>query len=347
MDHIKSFRQFLEATVKEITVTFGRFNPPTIGHEKLLNAMASRAAGGTYKIYVSQSTDENKNPLHYSEKIKLMRSMFAKHGRNIIEDASIKTIFDIAQKAYKDGFVRFVLVVGEDRVDDFSNLLKKYQGQKQKNGSFYDFPGGIDVVSAGDRDPDSDSVEGMSASKMRQAARDGDLRSFSKGLPKGYDDSISVFNLVRKRMGLKETVNFREHIQLTPQSSIREAYVRGEIFNVGDSVRLKGGEVLQIVERRPNFLVTNDSKKRWLQDVEPIQEGWATDSYKKVGGKGLLYIDKYEEQSELTKSSDIKNALINLDKLDAKYADSFKVFKNLNGAVAFKEIAYVPFFHLI
>lgn len=271
MSHLKSFRQFLEATVKEITVTFGRFNPPTIGHEKLLNAVASRATDA-YKIYVSQSTDENKNPLHYSEKIKLMRSLFPKHARNIIEDESIKTIFDVAVKAYKDGFARFVLIVGEDRVDDFSNLLKKYQGQKQKNGSFYDFPSGIDVVSAGDRDPDSDFVEGMSASKMRQAARDGDLVSFSKGLPKGYNDSIFAFNLVRKRMGLKETVNFREHVQLTPLSSIREAYVRGEIFNVGDPVRLKGGEVLQIMERGPNFLVTNDSKKHWLQDIEAINK---------------------------------------------------------------------------
>jgi hypothetical protein len=309
--------------------------------------VASEAAGGTYKIYASQTTDENKNPLQYSEKIKLMRSMFPKHGRNIIEDKSIKTIFDIAQKAYKDGFTRFVLVVGEDRVEEFSKLLQKYEGQQLKDGGFYDFPGGIEVVSAGDRDPDSDGVEGMSASKMRQAARDGDLVAFSKGLPRGYEDSISVFNLLRKRMGLKETTNFREHVQLTPLSSIREAYVRGEIFRVGDSCRLKGGEIIQIVKRGPNFLVTDDQKKHWLQDVEPIQEGWASMAYKKAGGKGLLYIDKYEEQTELIKPSEIKMGLENMDKLDAKYADSFKVFKNLNGAVAFKEIAYVPFFHLI
>jgi hypothetical protein len=269
MSHIKSFRQFLEATVKEITVTFGRFNPPTIGHEKLLNAVASEANGGTYKIYASQSEDEKKNPLQYAEKIKLMRSMFPKHGRAIVDDKSIKTIFDIAQKAYTDGFERFVLVVGEDRVDDFSSLLKKYAGQKQKNGGFYDFPSGIDVVSAGDRDPDSDDVEGMSASKMRQAARDGDLISFSKGLPKGYEDSISIFNLVRRRMGLKETTNFREHVQLTPLSSLREAYVRGEIFRVGDSCRLKGGDIIRIAKRGPNFVVTEDQKKHWLQDVQP------------------------------------------------------------------------------
>ena len=270
MGHIKSFRQFLEATTKTVTVTFGRFNPPTIGHEKLISAVASEAKGSTYRIYASQSIDNSKNPLQYEEKVKLMRQMFPKYARNIIEDKAIKTIFDVAEKAYKDGFTRFVLVVGEDRVEDFSNLLKKYQGQKQKNGNYYDFPDGLEVVSAGHRDPDSDSVEGMSASKMRQAVRDGDLVSFSKGLPRGYEDTIGLFNLLRKRMGLKEATNFREHVQLNPLSAIREAYVRGEVFNVGDSIKLKGGEVVQIVKRGPNFLVTDDQKKHWLQDVEVI-----------------------------------------------------------------------------
>jgi len=229
-----------------------------------------KAAGGAYRIYASQSVDVAKNPLHYEEKVKLMRQMFPKYARNIIEDEAIKTIFDVADKAYRDGFTRFVLVVGEDRVEDFSNLLKKYQGQKQKNGSFYDFPDGLEVVSAGHRDPDSDSVEGMSASKMRQAVKDSDLVSFSKGLPRGYEDSIGLFNLLRKRMGLKETVNFREHVQLNPLSAIREAYVRGEVFNVGDSIKLKGGDVVRIVKRGPNFLVTEDQRKHWLQDVQAI-----------------------------------------------------------------------------
>jgi len=273
MGNLKSFRQFVEATVKEITVTFGRFNPPTVGHEKLIDAVASEAAGGTYKIYASQSTDPTKNPLHYSEKVKVMRQMFPKHARNIIEDKSIKTFFDVACKAYQDGFTRFVLVVGQDRVTEFSKLLQKYEGQKLKNDGYYDFPGGIEVVSAGHRDPDSDDeVEGMSASKMRQAVRDNDLRSFSKGLPHGFEDAIGLFNLLRKRMGLKESATFREDVQFSPLSTIRESYVRGEVFNVGDSIRLKGGEVVQIVKRGPNFLVTEGNKKHWLSDVEPMNK---------------------------------------------------------------------------
>jgi hypothetical protein len=344
MSNIKSFRQFLEATVKEITVTFGRFNPPTIGHEKLLNTVASEAAGGTYKIYASQSNDENKNPLQYSEKIKLMRSMFPKYGRNIIEDKSIKTIFDVAEKAYKDGFTRFILVVGEDRVEEFSKLLKKYQGQQLKNGGFYDFPGGIEVVSAGDRDPDSDDVEGMSASKMRQAVRDGDLKEFSKGLPRGFEDGISIFNLLRKRMGLKETTNFREHVQLSPLSSIREAYVRGEIFRVGESCRLKGGEVVQIIKRGPNFLVTEGEKKHWLQDVEPISEGWAHDEHKRLGGKNVLFIDDHGEQDILDKRKHIQSGL---ESLSNQPKEAFKVFRNLNGDTAFQQIKWLPHFYLV
>ena len=272
MSDIKSFRQFLEAITKEITVTFGRFNPPTIGHEKLLNAVSSEAAGGVYRIYASHSVDSKKNPLEYTEKVKLMRTLFPKHARNIINDDSIKTILDIATKAYEDGFTRFVLVVGQDRVAEFSKLLQKYEGTKLNNGGFYEFPNGIEVVSAGDRDPDADDVEGMSASKMRQAVRDGNFKEFSQGLPKSYDKGLDLFNLLRKRMDLNEMANFREHIQLSPLSPIREAYVRGEVFNVGDAVRLKGGEVVQIVKRGPNFLVTEDNKKHWLKDVEPIVE---------------------------------------------------------------------------
>ena len=274
MGNVKTFRQFLEAVTKEIVVTFGRFNPPTVGHEKLLDAVASEASGNTnYQIYASQTSDPKKNPLQYEEKIKIMRQMFPRHARNIIQDESIKTVLDIAAKAYKDGFTRFVLVVGGDRVAEFSKLLNKYNGVKQSTAEkYYEFPE-LEVVSAGQRDPDSDdAVEGMSASKMRQAAVDEDLQSFSKGIPATYKDKLGLFNLVRSRMGLEEVKKFREHVQLSPLSQIRESFVRGEVFKVGDSVRIKGGEIVQIIKRGPNFLVTEDNRKHWLKDVEPIME---------------------------------------------------------------------------
>ena len=347
MGNLKSFSQFLEAAVKEITITFGRFNPPTTGHGILLDKVASVGGKNAYRIYASHSNDTKKNPLKYDEKIKFLRKMFPKYARNIIADENAKTIFNILTIIHKEGFTKLNLVVGSDRVDEFKTLLNRYAGTTLKDGTTYDFKDGLDVISAGERDADSDGADGMSASKMRAAVVANKFKEFSQGLPAGFEAGAELFNILLKRLHLEEAPEKRKHIQLPMVSEVRESYLRGEIFNVGDFCRLKSGDVIRIAKRGTNFVVTEDQKKRWLQDIQPIQETWATDSYKKAGGKGLLYIDKYEEQSELTKSSDIKNALANLDKLDAKYANAFNVFKNLNGAVVFKEIAYVPFFHLI
>jgi hypothetical protein len=350
MGNIKTFSQFVEAATKEITVTFGRFNPPTVGHGKLLDKTASVGRTG-YRIYASHSVDAQKNPLQYEEKVKLLRKMFPQHARSIILDKKVNTILDIASKAYADGFTRLNVVVGSDRVDEFERLLNKYDGVKMANG-YYSFPDGIVIVSAGERDPDAEGVEGMSASKMREAAAKGNFKEFSKGLPHGFGDATEVFNLLRKRMGLKETVDFRTHIQLPQVSETREKFVKGEALLIGERVMVSAtGEAVRVIERGPNFVVTESAdkltKKRWLKDVMTLKEGWATDAYNTAGGKGLYYIDKYDERVELTKPSEIKNALTNLDKLDPKYARSFKIFKNLNGAVAFQEVAWVPFIHLI
>jgi signal peptidase I len=161
-------------------------------------------------------------------------------------------------------------------------------------------------------------------------------------------------------MDLNEMANFREHIQLSPLSQIREAYVRGEVFNVGDVVRLKGGEVVQIVKRGPNFLVTEDNRKHWLKDVEPImeetkikawvanplniKEGWAHDEHKRVKGKYVLYIDRHNQKDELTKRSHIQSGL---DAISQQPQDAFKVFRNMNGDTVFQEIKYLPHFYLV
>ena len=347
MGNLKSFSEFLEAAVKEITITFGRFNPPTTGHGILLDKVASVAGKNAYRIYASHSNDTKKNPLKYDEKIKFLRKMFPKYARSIIDDENAKTIFNILAIIHKEGFTKLNLVVGSDRVDEFKTLLNRYAGTTLKDGTTYDFKDGLNILSAGERDADSDGADGMSASKMRAAVSANNFKEFSKGLPIGFTEGAALFNILLKRLHLEEAAEKRKHIQLPMVSEVRESYLRGEIFNVGDFCRLKSGDVIRITKRGTNFVVTEDLKKRWLQDVQPIQEGWATNAYKKAGGKGLLYIDKSDEQSELIKPSEIKMALANIDKLDAKYADSFKVFKNLNGAVAFKEIAYVPFFHLI
>ena len=216
---IKTFKEFNESNGKEVVFTFGRFNPPTTGHEKLIQKVVSQAKGNNYRIYVSQSDDPSRNPLKYKEKVQLMRKMFPKYGRNIIFNKKIINVFNILVDLHDQGFSKVTMVVGSDRVPEFKKLMNQYNGKKARHG-FYDFES-ISTVSAGDRDPDADDVSGMSASKMRAAAKAGDLDSFSQGLPKGFGDKVGVFNLLRKRMGLKEMTNFRKHIDLGTHSDLR------------------------------------------------------------------------------------------------------------------------------
>jgi shikimate kinase len=275
---VKGFKQFNEEKVKSVTFTFGRFNPPTVGHGKLLDKVASISTGNDYKIFASKSNDAKKNPLEYSEKIKIMRKMFLKHGRNIVNDKST-SILHAAASLYSQGYTKAKLVVGSDRIKDMSSLLNKYNGVKSKHG-FYDFEGGIEVVSAGDRDPDADDVSGMSASKMRAAAVSGDFQSFSNGLPKSFGDKLSVFNLLRKRMGLKEMVNFRKHIQLPTLSEKRERYISGEIFNTGDRVTCqKTNHNFTIAERYSNYVASSIGIKYFINDLEEYIEETVNPKY--------------------------------------------------------------------
>ena len=177
---MKSFKQFSEENEKPLVITFGRFNPPTVGHGKLFKKVASIAKGNDYRIHASQSSDPKKNPLSYKDKIKFLRKMFPEHGRSFILDPTIRNIFDAASKAHEDGYNKLIVVVGSDRVGEFKQTLVKYNAKEGRHG-FYDFKYGIEIKSAGARDPDSDdAVEAMSASKMRAAAADNDLKTFFK-----------------------------------------------------------------------------------------------------------------------------------------------------------------------
>ena len=289
---IKGFKTFSEEKIKEVTFTFGRFNPPTTGHGKLLAKVAATAIGNSYRIYASQSNDAKKNPLEYKEKIKIMRKMFPKHGRNIIEDKKAKTVFHIASLLYDQGFTKISMVVGSDRVSEFKKLLLKYNGKKGNHG-YYDFPDGILIVSAGERDPDAEGVSGMSASKMRQAAIDGEFKQFMVGLPKAYGEGMTLFNLIRKRMGLKEKNNFREHIELPSLSTKREKYIAEEIFNEGDTVYVRGKTPVVIKHRKSNYIVTEENDKYFIEILE--------EKLNKTYGKGLSKSTKSKRQAQFNK----------------------------------------------
>jgi hypothetical protein len=267
---INTFKEFNEQKGKSVVFTFGRFNPPTIGHEKLIKKVISQSKENNYRIYVSQSSDPERNPLQYKEKVQIMRKMFPKYGRNIIFNKKIINVFNILVDLYDQGFTDVTMVVGSDRVPEFKRLMNSYNGKKARHG-FYEFDS-ISTISAGDRDPDADDVSGMSASKMRAAAKAGDLDSFSNGLPKSFGDKVGVFNLIRKRMGLKEMVNFRKHIDLGTHSDLREKYIAGEVFNIGDTVlSVKTGDKFEIFERKTTYVQNIEGKKYWITDLIEVR----------------------------------------------------------------------------
>jgi hypothetical protein len=236
---IPSFRQYLVEESREIYFKFGRMNPPTIGHGKLLDKLNSTSGKNPYKVFLSQSSDPKKNPLTYTQKVKHVRKMFPSHARNVMMNTKIKTVFDAAVNLYDQGYGRISMVVGSDRVQEFKTLLEKYNGVKGRHG-FYNFEK-INVVSAGERDPDAEGVEGMSASKQRANAAENDFTTFSQGVPKSMSnkDAKQLFNDIRVGMGLKEETTFKKHLELDSISEEREMFVQGQLFEPGDRVIVK------------------------------------------------------------------------------------------------------------
>ena len=196
---------------KSISFSFGRFNPPTIGHEKLMDN--TRRANRNYRIYASQSQDPKKNPLNFRNKVAIMKSMFPAHARKISTD-KMTTAIDAMVNLYKEKYTDVVMVVGSDRVAEFDKLLKAYNGKRARHG-YYKFKS-IRVVSAGERDPDADGVSGMSASKMRKAAQDNDYKSFQKGLPPKFKQGKLLFRTLQKEMGIKSLKEWMEVNEVAP-----------------------------------------------------------------------------------------------------------------------------------
>ena len=260
-----------------ISVTFGRFNPPTIGHEKLLKKVAQEAKGkgGEYRIYPSRTEDPKKNPLDSGTKIRFMRQAYPDHANAIIDNEEMRTIFDVLTGLDADGYSSVNIVVGGDRVSEFNSLATKY------NGDLYTFDE-IKVSSAGDRDPDGEGVEGMSASKMRKAAMEGDQDSFNKGIPKAMSkkDKEAMYLTLRQSMNVQESFDdFAEasyHVyeiapKLDPQG-LREAYFEGGMFEVGTFVEnVNTGIAGKVVSRGSNYVIYIDEHdnifRSWLKDL--------------------------------------------------------------------------------
>ena len=258
----------VEKTKGTLTIAFGRFNPPHIGHQQLMDVAAGSLndseSGSDYMIVPSRSQDGKKNPLDIDAKVEIMQSMFPDHAKKIVNNPGNRTIFDVLKKAHTDGYANVRIVAGQDRVKEFEKLSTNY------NGSLYAFDN-VEVISSGDRDPDSDGVEGLSASRMRLAASENDFKTFSSGLPSEYDKKKAkqTFAAVQQAMGMSEGW------QIAPKffaKTLRENYIDNKIFNIGDIVEnINNGLVGRIIRRGTSYMicVTEDKImfKSWIRDV--------------------------------------------------------------------------------
>ena len=262
-----------------ISVTFGRFNPPTIGHEALIKKVASTGKGGDYRIYPSRTQDPKKNPLDPGSKVKFMKQAYPDHANAIQNSEDMKTIFDVLTALDSEGYSEVNIVVGGDRVSEFTSLSTKY------NGDLYDFKK-INVVSAGDRDPDADGVEGMSASKLRKAAADDDYDTFVKGCPKGLGKKgcEELFSAVQQAMQVQVSEDFNEVsyqlYEIAPKldpKGLREAYFQQGLYSVGAYVEnVNTGIVSKIVSRGSNYVISIDEHesifRTWLKDLVEVND---------------------------------------------------------------------------
>ena len=308
----------VEKTKGTLTIAFGRFNPPTTGHEKLLDTVASSSDDNDYMIIPSRTQDKKKNPLDADTKVSVMQKMFPKHKDKIVNDANNKTIFDVLKKAHTDGYANVRILGGADRVKEFEKLTSNY------NGKLYNFDN-VEVVSAGARDPDSDDVTGMSASKQRKAAAEGDIKTFMKGVPKSLSqkDAEELFKKIRIAMNIKEGFNMWEIAPKFDWKGLRDNYVQEKIYRVGQMVEnMNNGLVGRIIRRGANHLICvteeNLMFKSWIKDVsESIVNGTTqsgvpanqrevgTDAHRKyaetmVPGSsyGRHFINKYRKKSK-------------------------------------------------
>jgi len=288
---MKKFRELTEAK-ETVVFGFGRFNPPTTGHEKLIEKVASVSGSNPFFIYPSHTTGP-KDPLPHAKKVAWMRKMFPKYKKNIIADRNAKTAIQIAEKLYKDGYKNLIMVAGSDRLKEFETLLTRYNDAPDKKGNQLFKFDSVKVVSAGERDPDAEGVSGMSASKMRAAAEKGDFDSFKTGIPSTLNDADKkkLYFEVRKNMGIRE-----EREMGDDYDSLRDAYLTGKIWNVGEVVEANdlSGEV---VRKGTNYLsfVSEDGKvhKAWLHEVKsPLQKLKDFDKSRVAAGKPPIFTDK-------------------------------------------------------
>ena len=319
--------------MKTAVFVFGRFNPPTIGHEKLINAViaVNQREGGTAFIYGSHSQDSRKNPLSHKEKFKYLLKMFPSLKSSLQNKAKEKNVMNIATKL-SGKFDRLVMIAGSDRVDEFTSLLNSYNGVKSQHGT-YRFKE-IEVISAGERDPDDEGAAGMSASKMRKAATQGDFKDFQLGVSTQLTmkDKKNMMNDVRKglkldviREGMKrrrgvqvpvkvvDNIDYREATELSWQgydttslSTNNEAFeLYDEIVNTiaqGSFTRSELAYLKESLILVDKCLTIADSPRELIEDLD-------VQNYMEYSGKAIKLLEAIKKRTGIPFSFSFLNDL--------------------------------------
>jgi hypothetical protein len=242
-----------ETFTRTAVISFGRLNPPTSGHAKLVDKMkaVARKNNATPLLFLSHSSDKKKNPLTYDQKVSLAQEAFG----DLVVKSPARTIIEILksiEKKYDD----VIIVVGSDRVREFDVLTNKYNSREYQFNS-------IKVESAGERDPDADDVTGMSASKLRSLAISGNFEAFKPGLPKKLQRrALEIYKLIRSQMGLHEMSNeldedlAKELLELTISQRLRKRSTMRKIRS-----KLKVGR-RRAMARRANLQTINKRARK-------------------------------------------------------------------------------------
>lgn len=297
---------------KGAVVVVGRFNPPSKNHQQLLKAGFSQAKrrGFEYRIYPSRIQDSTSNPLNPTLKISYMKSMFPEYEDYIVDSEDAKTIFDILQSLYSDGYSDVTLVVGQERLGEFQSLVHKAEGQG------YEFSN-LEVITAGVKDPDSEVESPGSSALMKAAVAMNDFYKFEAGLPAEMDqgEKEELFSTLRKSMKVNEST---EAWRIEPEfdyDGLRWNYKNNNLFEVGTFIEnVNSGLVGKIIRRGANYLicVTEDNLmfKSWLKDVREVHE-IGTDEYR-------------EYVQSVTPGEKVRNFLVGRNKKTVNSSKNYK-----------------------
>ena len=290
--------------MKSVAFTFGRFNPPTIGHERLISKVASVRADKFF-IFPSWRQNSQTDPLPHKLKYRYMKRAFPRYSKNIISNPKVKIVLHALVMLYDMGFEEVTMVVGSDRVRDFDSMLNRYNGIDSKHG-YYEFPVDIRVVSAGQRNPDSKGVSGVSASKLRELVRNGDKDLFLYRLPTVMSkrDGQNLYDDLRKYMGIREhhevgTNSYREYLQtITPEEKVQNFVTERPLT---DNEKKKKEEIVKALKRDHSnwekskiYAIATATAKKWATRRKRWKDPWSSKKPRRLKRK------KYSEHVEST-----------------------------------------------